>query len=116
LFVSRSEVEFAAKLVERYTAAKVPAEVQDQVRLEVETAGNAITIWECRPPWRPEYGPEWTRKGIARFRYSPSAKSWTVYWMRSDLKFHRYTLVDPQSGIGPLLDEVARDPHACFWG
>jgi hypothetical protein len=45
--------------------------------------------------------------GIARFRYSPSEKSWTVYWMRSDLKF---------SGIGPLLDEVARDPHACFWG
>jgi hypothetical protein len=54
--------------------------------------------------------------GIARFRYSPSEKSWSVYWTRSDLKFHRYTLVGPQSGIGPLLDEVARDPHACFWG
>ena len=114
--MSRPEVEFAVKLVERYAAAKVPTEVQDQVRLEVETAGNSITIWECRPPWRPEYGPEWTRKGIARFRYSPNEKSWTVYWMRSDLKFHRYTLVDPQAGIGPLLDEVARDPHACFWG
>jgi hypothetical protein len=36
--------------------------------------------------------------------------------MRSDLKFHRYTLVDPQSRIGPLLDEVAHDPPACFWG
>jgi hypothetical protein len=116
LIVSRPEVEFAARLVERYAAAKVPAEVQDQVRLEVETVGSSITIWECRPPWRPEYGPEWTRRGIARFRYSPSEKSWTVYWMRSDLKFHRYTLVGPQSGIGPLLDEVARDPHACFWG
>lgn len=115
-FVPRPEVEFAAKLVERYAAAKVPTEMQDQVRLEVETAGNAITIWECRPPWRPEYGPEWTRMGIARFRYSPSGKSWTVYWLRSDLKFHRYTLVGPQTGIGPLLDEVARDPHACFWG
>ena len=54
--------------------------------------------------------------GIARFRYSPSGRSWTVYWMRGDLKFHRYTLVGPQSGVGPLLDEVARDPHACFWG
>jgi len=110
--VSRPEVEFAAKLVERYAAAMVPPEVQDEIRLEVETVGNSITIWECRPPWRPE----WTRKGIARFRYSPSEKSWTVYWMRSDLKFHRYTLVGPQPGIGPLLDEVARDPHACFWG
>lgn len=115
LLVSRPEVEFAAKLVERYAAGKVPPEVQDAIRLEVETVGNSITIWECRPPWRPEYGPEWTRMGIARFRYSPSERSWTVYWMRSDLKFHRYSLVGPQSGIGPLLDEVARDPHACFW-
>lgn len=36
--------------------------------------------------------------------------------MRSDLQLHRYTLVGPQPGIGQLLDEVARDPHACFWG
>lgn len=114
--MSRPEVEFAAKLVERYAAAKVPPEVRDAVRLEVETVSNSITIWECRPPWRPESGPEWTRMGIARFRYSPSERSWTVYWMRSDLKFHRYTLVGPQSGIGPLLDEVALDPNACFWG
>ncbi len=48
--------------------------------------------------------------------------SWSVEagvrpgWMRSDLKFHRYTLIAPQSGIGPLLDEVARDLHACFSG
>lgn len=52
--------------------------------------------------------------GIARVRYSPSEKSWALYWMRGDLKFHRYTLVGPQSGVGPLLDEVARDLHACF--
>ncbi|HZO96245.1 MAG TPA: DUF3024 domain-containing protein [Gaiellaceae bacterium] len=114
--MSRPEVEFAAKLVERYAAAKVPPEVEGELRLEVETAGNSVTIWERRPPWRPGDGPEWTRIGIARFRYSPSERSWTVYWMRSDLKFHRYTLIGPQSGIGPLLDEVARDPHACFWG
>ncbi|MGH3430906.1 MAG: DUF3024 domain-containing protein [Mycobacteriales bacterium] len=114
--MSRPEVEFAAKLVERYAAARVPPEVLGAVRLEVETAGNSITIWECRPPWGLERGLEWTRMGIARFRYSPSERSWTVYWMRSDLKFHRYKLADPQPRIGPLLDEVARDPHACFWG
>ena len=112
--MSRPEVEFAARLVERYAAAKVPPDARDAVRLDVETVGDSITIWECRPPWS-EHGPEWTRMGIARFRYSPSDKLWTVYGMRTDLEFHRYTFVDRQSGIGPLLDEVARDPHACFW-
>jgi hypothetical protein len=78
LLVSRPEVEFAAKLVERYAAGKVPPEVHDQIRLEVETVDNSITIWECRPPWRPEHGADWTRMGTARFRYSPGQKSWTV--------------------------------------
>ena len=96
----RPEVEYAAKLVERYAAGKVPAHVQDRIRLDVDTVGNSITIWECRPPWRPEYGPEWTRMGIARFRYSPSQKSWTVYWMRSDLKFHRYESRSLKQGSG----------------
>jgi hypothetical protein len=81
------------------------------------TVGNSITIWECRPPGRPEEARRGVdADGIARFRYSPSERSWTVYWMRSDLEFHRYTLVGPESEIGTLLDEVARDPHACFWG
>ncbi len=55
-------------------------------------------------------------KGHRAIPVQPSDKSWTVYSMRSDLRFDRYTPVAPQPGIGPLLDEVARDPHACFWG
>ena len=46
--MSRPEIEFVAKLVERYAAVTVPLEVRDAVRLEVETVGNSITIWECR--------------------------------------------------------------------
>ncbi len=112
----RAEVLFALKLVERYAAGKVPVRVQDQIRIEVECEGNAITVLECRPPWREASGPEWSRRGIARFHYSPSKREWTLYWMRADAKFHRYELIEPQEGIDPLLDEVARDPHACFWG
>jgi hypothetical protein len=63
--VSLPEIESAARVVERYAAAKVPPGEQDAVRLEVETVGNSITIWECRPPWRPERGLEWTLMGVA---------------------------------------------------
>ena len=112
----RPEVEFAVKLVERAFAEKVPDSVSDQLRIEVEARGNAITILECRPPWREDFGPEWTRHGVARFKFSPSDRMWRVYWMRRDLKFHLYDLIEPQAGIGPLIAEVDKDPHACFWG
>ena len=46
--MSRPEVEFAASVVERYAAAKVTPEVQDDARLEVETVASSITIWESQ--------------------------------------------------------------------
>ncbi len=114
--MSRDEVSFAAKVVERWAADEVPQRLQNQIRIEVETKGSTITIWECRPPWKPEYGTEWTKHGVARFKYSPTTRLWSLYWMCRDLKFHLYELIDPQERIGPLLEEVKVDPHACFWG
>lgn len=34
----------------------------DEMRVEIDVDGRAITILECRPPWREDVGPEWTRQ------------------------------------------------------
>ena len=41
-------------------------ELLDQYRIEVDVAPVSITIFECRPPWRPGGDPSWTRFPIAR--------------------------------------------------
>lgn len=95
---------------------RIPPHARDQIRIEVDFDAGSATILECRPPWRPDYGPEWTRSPIARLRYTKSRKEWALFWGDRNLKFHTYDLTAPTSDVAALLEEVDRDPTCIFWG
>jgi hypothetical protein len=61
--------------IRRWADRRVPEHARDQVRLEVDVTDRTVTILECRPPWRPEHGPDWARFPIARLRYTTSRKA-----------------------------------------
>ena len=75
-----------------------------------------MTILECRPPWTPANGPEWTRHPVARLRYLAGRGVWLLDWSDSDLRWHRYDLIGPTPHVEPLLAEIERDPTSIFWG
>ena len=80
-------------------------------------APASITIFECRPPWRPRADDfSWTRFPIARLRYALSKNIWTLYWRDRNLKFHLYQAAAPTQTIDELLDEIDMDRTAIFWG
>lgn len=108
--------ENALDLIRRWADRKVPEHVREQIRLELDVTDRTVTILECRPPWRSDYGPEWTRFPIARLRYTKSRKEWALYWRDRNLKFHEYDLADSSAEVQDLLDEVDRDPTGIFWG
>lgn len=87
-----------------------------EMRVEMDADGRAITIFDCRPPLREEFGPEWVRQEVARLRYTKSTGTWTLYWPDRHSRFHRYEGVDPTSKIERLLEEVDADPLCIFWG
>lgn len=60
--------------------ANMPEHARGQIRYELDVTDRTVTILECRPPWRPAYGPEWTRSPVARLRYTKSRAEWSLYW------------------------------------
>ncbi len=102
--------------VQRWCRARVPEQVRDEVRVEADVAERHLTIVECRPPWRADFGPGWTRFPIARLRYTKATRLWSLYWRDRDLKFHEYNGVPASASVEELLAEVDRDPTAIFWG
>ncbi|MHB1836938.1 MAG: DUF3024 domain-containing protein [Solirubrobacteraceae bacterium] len=96
--------------------ARVPPEIREQVRLEIERYRQAVTIIERRPPWREDYGPEWTRMPIARLRFVASNALWTLYYHRHTGRWERYPLLGPSRRFTDLLDELDQDPICLFWG
>jgi hypothetical protein len=86
----------------------------DKLRFVFEVDGHAVSIYEERSPW--DGAGEWTRSGVARFRHTRTRGSWTLYWMRRDLKWHAY---DPDAMPGDLESLVAlvnEDRYGAFFG
>ncbi|KAF0209563.1 MAG: DUF3024 domain-containing protein [Actinomycetota bacterium] len=92
-----------------------PAEYADELRFTYEVDGHAVSIWEERPPW--DGSPrEWTKMGVARFRFFRRRGEWQLYWMRADFKWHYYEPVGPSQTLGRLVKHVETDRYCCFFG
>jgi hypothetical protein len=102
--------------VQRWCANQVPEHIRSEIRVECDVTPRHLTICECRPPWREDFGPHWTRFPIARLRYAKTAGVWSLFWRDRNLRFHAYDRVSPTANIQELLAEVERDPTAIFWG
>ena len=90
--------------------AKLAEHARDQIRSEFDESDRALTIIEARPPWRDDFGPEWSRSEAARLRYTTKTAQWTLYWSDSNGKFHLYDTLRPTSHVRRLLAEIDRDP------
>ena len=114
---SKSELDFIGPSfkIRKYAADKVPPQHADKIRMEVEVRAKSLTIMECRAPWRFEFGPEWSRSPIARMKYGAETNEWTLYWSDRNGRWHIFDLIDPGS-IDEILNEVALDRTAIFWG
>ena len=104
----------ALRLVQLFCDRRVPP--SDEVRLELAVRGNAVTIVERRPPWREDYGPEWSSSPVARLVFDPGAATWSLRCPDSNGRWHRYDEIPPSHDLGTQLVEIDRDPTGIFWG
>ena len=86
----------------------------DQLRFVYEVDGHSVSIYEERPPW--DGAGEWTRMGVARFRYRRTRGSWTLSWMRRDLKWHVYDADAMPADLESLVALVNQDECGAFFG
>lgn len=96
---------------------RVPEHVLHEMRVECEVAPRYLTIVERRAPWREDFGPEWSRRAVARLRYTKARQEWALYWVDRHERFHSYDdRFAPTPDVEAVLAEVDRDPTAIFWG
>lgn len=89
---------------------------RSQIVYELDIADRHVTVLECRPPWRADFGPEWTRFPIVRFHYTQVRREWATFCRDRNLKFRRYTPMPPSGQIETLLAAVEADHSGVFWG
>lgn len=52
----------------------------------------------------------------ARVTYVKKTKSWKLFWMRQDLKWHRYTPAPEVDSLEEFFAVLAEDANLCFRG
>ena len=102
--------------VEAFCESRIPVGLRDQIRLEYAVRGNAITIVERRPPWRPDFGPDWTSSEVAQLRYDEGSSTWPLHCRSARGRWFLYDEVEPSRDVAPLLTEIDADPTGIFWG
>lgn len=101
--------------MENFIARKRPPEhIRPKLDIGYKIEGQSIIIFEIRPQWdKPEIILE---HSFAKTTFVKSKNNWKVFWMRTDLKWHRYTPTPAVNTVLEFAKLVEEDEHHCFWG
>jgi hypothetical protein len=91
-----------------------PAHIRPKLDIGVRVTGQSVEIYEVRPRW--DQPQEKRETPVAKATYVKAKDLWRVFWMRQDLKWHRYDpkpVVSSLEAFGKLVHE---DKYGCFFG
>jgi Protein of unknown function (DUF3024) len=91
-----------------------PAHIRPELDFGYRIEGQSVEIFEIRPDWRDRSIKRETP--VAKATYVRSSNRWKVYWLRSDLKWHRYEPSGEVRSLAQVLAVVDRDEFGCFFG
>lgn len=111
---SRSRSQEDRQTVGGFCGNRSPGHLKDKLHLTYEVKGHEVVIVERRPRWDNET--EWTETPVANLKFIRSANKWRLYWMRADMKWHKYSGLSSSHRLDVLLQEIDADPLACFFG
>jgi len=102
--------------IRRWVQRRIPAEHHGELRLELRVHGANVTIFELRPPWCAEVGPDWSRRPVVQLRHTGGG-FWLLLWQNRRSRWERYPLAPLATrDLDSLLAELEEDGISLFWG
>lgn len=107
------QIETAAKDFEQLR--RPPAHIRPELDVRWYIQGQSVIVSEYRPMWNnPSEIQEFPS---AKATYVKSRKHWKLYWMRRDLKWHRYDEDnETHRFIKDVFTIIHTDQYGCFFG
>ena len=114
--MSEFENRRAEKLLADYVARhRPPPHIRPELDLGWRRSGQSVELFEIRPRWRGAPG-EMMETPAAKATWVKTRQHWRVFWMRADLKWHRYDPAPEVDTLEEFLALVEADEWGCFWG
>jgi hypothetical protein len=110
-----SELELAGvhRTMAIYIARRRPRpEIRDRLDIGYSVENQSIILHEDRR----SYDGSRLIAPVAKVTWIKAQSTWKVFWMRADLRWHRYEPLVTTRTLDNVLDEIDADPYGCFWG
>jgi len=96
------------------TRKRPPENFRHELDLAYSIEDQSIRIFEIRSRWNdPDIKIECN---VAKATYIKSRNIWKVYWLKADLKWHKYEPKSEVKKIDEFIKLVEEDKYYCFWG
>ena len=92
-----------------------PPELRAQIDIGFRVEGQSIVIFELHPDWM-DGSAAMLERTLAKATYSKKTALWAIYWMKADLKWHRYPPVPAVGKLEAFISILDKDEHGSFWG
>ena len=102
------------KIVGDYCDRKIPEQLRNQIKLNYKIRGYDVKIIESRPHFIRKS--EWTEHPIARLKFDPDERQWSLYWQRANGRWKKYPDFKPTKDLSKIIDEIDKDQWHVFWG
>ena len=113
--ISEIELKRCQKAIEVFLEKRrPPLQIRDKLDVNCRVDGQSVEVEEIRPDWQDES--KKISRSTAKATYVKTTNEWKVYWMRQDLKWHRYEPYPTAKSLADFLNVVDQDAHCCFFG
>ena len=113
--ISKFEIKRIESIISKFVESKrPPVHIRNKVDLNFRVSNQSVEIFEIRPQYsKPNVKIEIS---VAKATYVKSREVWSIYWMMSDLKWHRYAPNPEVKLLEDFVTIVGEDENRCFWG
>jgi hypothetical protein len=113
--ISEFEIKRVEKIMEGYLArTRPPVEIRNELDIGYRIENQSVELFEIRPTFK-DPGTK-IEHAIAKATYVKREGIWKIYWMRADLKWHRYEPEPEAANLEEFLSVIEDDHHGCFYG
>lgn len=110
--------KFTRRLVEvalvAYCHNQILKHSRQEVKIYFKIRGDAVTLYESRPY---HLDPSvWKERPVARFLFDHESKTWSLYCVDKNSKWHPYPEAEPNLNFDDLLKAIDGDTTGIFWG
>jgi hypothetical protein len=113
--ISEFEIRRVEKLASEYIDTnRPPAHIRPQLDIGFRATDQSLELFEIRPKW--DNPSESMELSFAKTTFVKKTRTWKIYWMRQDLKWHSYEPVPEVGTLEEVLTVVSEDAFACFNG